>query len=717
MKGLPERGNHLMNFVAVMGSQVMAVLNPILALLQQESSPKPRKISLLATGFVRPQAETIRRFLLESNLFAEDQIHLYDISDSLAADPDGLAQAPEMLKRLQAEGNICFNIAGGMNFQSAACMRVLDLERCLIVYPEAAGIHLFQHIGGNLSHRTIPLPSPVSLLKLLSLQEVQWEQVKEDKTPALFKEALTRSKFVLPKEALRGVRLRYGKGTGGNAREFAFDLVVNLDNRLHFLTSIKNSKKNKENARQVMAIAADRGIFGHLYDREIYVLTDSEEVAERLKSEAGHKIRVVYMTTNNDFFKIEFARFFNATAPAIRTGKTPEPIETGKKNNSSVVLYTAIGPNLAPTLIAIWSHLPRITRLVYTPEDSEVLRIAESLTKFSERLPTNRIEFIPVSFGGAEILEIPAPEPGTRAEVNITPGTKSQGALLALWARMHGGKSFSIDRGAGRIAELGSNAAKSIRAPKPADFLLLKGIGLKKEGKSKVNTPNNAGIYRFLTAVASSESHRADLEAFPESPVKVAGEFYYEPKENTGRGTITENGKHLAEFSFKSPKGPLKGLWFEEVVGYALEQNGAGPIQLNIETAWEPETERKLRSRYDGQSVHQSEMDVVACFEGEYHIFSCKSTEKKDVSKNAREASAQVSLFGRTAVPYLIFLRYWGDPYLAENTLILGIKTLTEPGGLASLMREELKRRQTTGRRPASRPAKIATPSDAIATT
>jgi len=58
------------------------------------------------------------------------------------------------------------------------------------------------------------------------------------------------------------------------------------------------------------------------------------------------------------------------------------------------------------------------------------------LESFADDLGIKELRLFPVSFSAEEILDLPAPH--ERVEVNITPGSKAQGAMLTLWARCHG---------------------------------------------------------------------------------------------------------------------------------------------------------------------------------------------------------------------------------------------------------------------------------------
>lgn len=685
-----------MNYVAIVGSQVMAVLNPILSLLSHDRGPRPDRVTLLATGFSKEYAKLVKGYLVDNNLFPSRSVTILPVTDG-AKSAKTARTAHEIVKDLQATDEVCFDIAGGMSFQIASCIQALDAERCTFVYPEESCVHLYRVGPRTVDKERLPLPPSLDILRLMDVQGLNWRIVKDREADPFLRRALNRAGIALPEEALTNVSLAYFDSEGKRNDGPVFDVVINRGNRLRFLYAIAAGANELERTRQIIALAAGRSQLGNLYDREIAVITNADKVVERIEREEGNKLRVIRVTKGKDDFIQPLTRFVagSATPTVLHSGS--HSADTGRSSGSNTVLYTAIGTNPMPTLVAISSHKPREVRLLHTPGDQQIFELTRVLQQHRSMLDTARVTFVPVSFSGEDILDMPVPHPPLRAQVNITPGTKAQATFLALWAKRNRIESFSINRNPPEIRGINNEQVLELAAPGPSDYLALSGVEIKSRGAAPDDSARE--ILKFMKnmlAESKTMSHFSMREVVLSSGKKLVPDV----KSRMAR-IVSADGKVLADFEYLQEKNPgsrlRQGYWFESVVGAAIMGSGAWATEINIKTAWSKWYEQRL-GKFD--DPHMSEVDVTALYKGDYHVISCKVSawDKAKFDKYVATAEAQAYLFGRMAIPYLAVLEYKGKPKLCGNVWMFGYKTLLNPQQMRELLDKGCATRRTTGR-------------------
>lgn len=676
-------------FVSIVGTQAMAVLNPLMALVRHDGELKPDRVVLLNTSFSRDFAVSAKKFLVDGEIYPEEAVQLIGISSSLVAE-NNLEPVDCVVRDIQKDAEIIFNLAGGMNFQIAAVLHTLDLEKSRLVYPENSGIHLYRWADGRIRKEILALPPALDILKLFSVQGITWKADPNVKLTKLLANALRDSNLQLPQDALYHVQ--FAENDYGIAPwSLSFDLVFNEGNRLCLLAVLPSGSDNKERARKLIDIASGRTHLGHLYDRRIGVLTNATEIADRLRIEAGNKIDVIEIPQNSPFPKLALSKFLGGGQMQNNLILGRESVETGKKTGNAISLYLPLGKNLIPSLKAIWTRKPATACLLYTQQDRTVAGIKETLKRHAALFPCSRLEFIPVSFSGEDILDIPCPTEGS-AEVNITPGTKSQGAFLALWAKFHGAKTYSLLNDPPELVSLGSDQRIRISLPRPETLLVLSGTRIKSPGTSSPECWTPA-LHSFL---AGAIAEGLDIKGFPEIELTLQDGRAVEPKNGKLR-ILDSSGKVQAAFPYANRSGGREGGWFESLVAYAAREAARDKPQINIKTAWTDEQEKILAKRFGTSSLHLSEVDVVIPFEGNYHLFSCKATTKLNgITALLEEVRAQASLFERNTIPYIAHLEHSGEPQCKDGVWVLGCKTLTDTQVLRTLMHHAQEKRQTT---------------------
>lgn len=669
-----------MIFVSIVGNQLLATLNPILAL--NKANRRPKQVVLLFTDNTKEYVGQLRQVLVDAGYF-ESQIETVLVSNSLANEESGPA-AHSFCRGLVGNDEVLFNVTGGMNFQIAASTLAIPSERLTLVYPEHNGVHLLKFANGVAQRESLPLPETVDVL---ALQKVPYSPAQDNDVPLLLKRLLASGGKGFP----RPNRIRIGGVT--------FDLTINNRNRMTFLTTVETKKGDSglEKARRVIALASSRTAFGELYDRDIFVVTNSSEATEHLRTEANSKVKVIHVDGPNPFAVKQLNFLLSGTvSKAVKINSRTETIETANKVSSRTRLYLCLGTNLLPTLKAIWTHRPAEVCLIYTPEDDNVQRLRDSIGSAAKYLPTERIIFFPCSMTAEEIFDLPLPPEGMNIEANISPGTKLQGALLSLWASINSGKVYSLDNNAGISSSLNNGKSKKVQIPPPAAYLELHGEKLFKAGPCAQQLRKSLRARLPFEFMESLHRKIGDIGEFPYRNMNSDGLRLVQDKPGVAK-VFTMDGK--AATVFHSNKGGRQGFWFEELVGYAFAAAGID-VQINLATAQSDQLlqEQKKRREKKGlefRETHKSELDVVVWHAGGYHLVSCKLSGN-DASAHVREAEAQAKILGRFTIALVACLDHKGPPMKKSGTWFFGPATLVNSQALRELLDTACREKSTT---------------------
>jgi len=681
-----------MRYVSLMGTQSIAVLNPLLSL--KENGEAPEGVILLATAQTQKRAESLRDHIVAAG-FEKSAIDIQPVSLTLETDAEGRPAAPEVLRELiSAHQRIYFNIAGGLNFQIAACVRAVRPEDCVFLYPESEGVHRFEIRDFRLSSETLLSLPPV--VDVLTIQNIVHRLDTPKKRHPLMNKALSISGIRRPKNAVSNLVIG----------EVVFDLAINHGNGMKFIKAIQNigkegrsQKRLLAEARKVIRIALNREDFGELYHRDIAVLTADPLIAERIETEGGGKVDVIHLKNlkkNNPLSCLPLKMFLSgvpvAAPRADKTGKSP--VETGEATPPA--LYAPIGTEILTTLIALWSHKPNTTVLFYTPQDPEANRHKESLASAKKILPAKQVHFHPVDITGKGILDLPDPPAGNSA-VNITPGTKGHAFFLTLWAMKHGMKIHSIAAKTHQLMEIPEGPARPLQAPAPVSFLKATGVGVISYGEDKErliqNQDNFKSVLRVLMAIANDPA--LSISDFPLKRIETR-DFVGTP--------ISGKKDQRLRITEKETRQPFyltidaKDEWFERLVGFAMAECGAQDVQIRVRTSWRKETENHLKQKFQtGPRPHKTDIDVVARFQTTYYVVSCKSGKNYSMKQTTAEADAVARLFGRFTIPMACFLRHDGPPRKDDNGIyIFGYQTLADAEALKGVIQQAADERRKT---------------------
>lgn len=667
-------------FISIVGNQIMAVLNPVIALLNTQkdisdvyllhSASMPNK-----KQFSEVNAEKIHTWLSKSGF--KGKIHLIPVSTTLLEDAEGRKPVQEALQTINdSQLHIHFNLAGGMNFQIAACMNLLSPEKTVYIYPESSGIHEISVTeGGVIDKRIMPYRAE-TVQTVLTLQGVHFKILNKSILPytitlmdGLFKKCFSEG----GKKDLGW----YEKNVQiGNV---VFERIYNNGNELVFL-KVPERGSDIDDMRDLINLATNRRDFGELLHHSIVVITDVPEYIERLHAESMGKIVVVNPRESPcDSLKKSFALFQRLAMSSC----VEETTKTGNSVTSNTTLYLALGRDVLPSLIALWSHRPKKACFLYTADNSIVCSYKDAFIRNVALLPCEEVSFVPVSIHGTEIL---AHRPITNEdiELNITPGTKGQGAFLSLFARMHGGSIWSLTD---QLKQIPTGDMRDIIAPPINTLLKLSGIKEMKifDYSSKYDR-HYQGINEFIGFLIACKR----LGEFPGQELELGKDKYYKISEKDRKGKPRKGTITIGKEKFIVMLS--KDAWFETLIAWAMRRANADDVKLNLQLPWTEETRKVLQGRLAKRGLeqrvpyHRTEIDVVARCKNKYYVISCKSGKTASKKKAIAELKGAAPIFGRFAIPLLAFLRHGEKPEKIDGVYVFGYETFSNPEAMRDLL-------------------------------
>lgn len=680
-----------MIFLSILGTEAMAVVNPLLAMIQH--GPQPDRVVLLATPYVRKrkgdQWEAVVRHIapkLES-CGCPAQVELLPISSSLDADSHGPPAQEIVANLLKDSAQIAFNLAGGLNFMVAACLRVLIGKSGMFIYPEQRRVY-FIEAGGpkRFSIGVWPLPPAEDVL---ALQGVPHE-VSPSSRAARIQEIFQLCGVELPTGQVRAIKI-WGMD---------FDHFFNDSGTMRFVKVMQGKAATREAFRRLVAHVNDRDSYNDLYHKSIAVITDNIAFADRVKKESLRNLYLL-MDDGRQYRDAELRRamrrFLGFTYDPTQPAAKPAPEVDPDAGHLRSALITTLSSDCVPSLVAAWSALPEHLVLLYTPEDAVVMGYKQAFAAHRHLLGVKALSFVPVSYLGHECLDLKRPAADVVA-ANVSPGTKGHTAMLTLWAIANGADIHTLDGNS--LFRFNDHARTPLRGPQPTTVLELSGHAILGQGCRKKDLEERHGIFDLITRVLEL----AQAAGQPASGKYLKDLFYQDTYidgvEVTLRGAMSAR---LAVIDFHEPGKtatfPLaKGEWFENYVGYRLLTTGVDDVQIRLQTDWSEDVHAVFK-KSKTPDFHMTDIDVVARFNGSYVVIECKSgaLDHISVNKTAREVKAVAGLFGRFARPMVCLLKYDGDNYVhKEGVQVFGYKTLIDAHALQQLIQTTIGAKRTT---------------------
>jgi hypothetical protein len=658
-----------MIFLSILGTQALAIINPLLSMIQY--GPMPEKVVLLATATKHIQEDKSQLWKNAVDHLTERMktmgchaaVSVRTISKSLKTDDQGNPPAQEFIAELLEKGDhpIAFNLAGGMNFQVAACVQAMIGKGGLFIYPEQTGIYVIENDQADAGLKAIwKLPEAEDVLQLQGLAHEVLSSTNSRHIRKLFEKC----GFAPPADPERAIKIN----------QEVFDFYWNGSNTLYFIKVLLGEEAKKENFRRLVAQVNDRDFFHDLYHKQVAVYTTSALVAERIDKESLGGIKLIKFGNKPDEAKARCQDLQNFMRRDIDNAQKQDyAVETfGHPEGLQTALVTSLGADPLPTMTAVWSIRPDHLILLYTPNDDNICRYKKAFTAARHTLGAKALTFVPVGLLGHECLDFRLPK-GLRASVNITPGTKGHGAMLSLWAARNGADITSIEREGiyHYIYHYKDHTVSPSKAPPPESVLVLSGHRLESAGADASKLKKDHLVYDAITKVLKN------IEA---SGFKIESSFY------------REIGKYNKDFKGNLSIPANDGEWFERYVGYCMCRCGADDVRVRLRTDWSDGAVKR-------DNAFMTDIDVVARFGTTYLVIECKVPFLENEKLNeAAEGVKAVALghFGRFARPMLCMLKSENMPEQVGGVNSFGYKTLIDGNLLRTFIDKVIKSKITT---------------------
>ncbi|MBP8626917.1 MAG: hypothetical protein KBI10_09550 [Syntrophorhabdales bacterium] len=377
---------------------------------------------------------------------------------------------------------------------------------------------------------------------------------------------------------------------------------------------------------------------------------------------------------------------------------------SGDKTESSSLksgLFVCLGDNIEPTLKAIHSHNLKDVYLFY---DDRARRIQYLAQNVKDVLVDYNIIFVPTDNKGSGIMNYIENKAKDidRIDINITPGTKSQGMMMVQAAKKIGRTDYlySIDKDSIRSLD-NASVSFSVKSPSIEELLnigiapgrekvklpdfpaisIMKGFA---EGKIKIH-PNILGL-KLKDGVRLFEILSKDDEGYRELKCNLDGNTYL-----------------LNPEFFKETKS---GIWWEVTVAHVLQANLTGKVHWSATWDWPSDREKKTKEKDKEKEPFISELDVVFEYKNHICVVSCKTGRERtlDPVEHYALTSEARKRFGRFALPFMAapFDEHKGkryDGYIEADIMYLTPSLLIDEERLKKRIDDFIESKKTTSKR------------------
>ncbi len=646
--------------VSLVGFQPVSVVSPILSIYYKKVKDDLKSIYLMHTGQTQGVVQKISQLFTSRNLSA--RIECIRISNALNDNESPNLILKDIIAK-NPDSEVLFNLAGGENYQIAACLTVLPIESSTFLYPSSESLLLFKVAKLGQIIREKYATTLLSIEEILTLQGITYEKGKK---------RVDKSKIQVLLNSLKSAaiidKIDEQFGTSVKVGDIEFDYLFSSNNELIFVKDYDQGKYPDilGEARQLISLANNRKDFGELLHHKIVAITSSTYFYERLAEESGGKVVVINPKFNINKFSISAESYLRFCK--IENFQNPEP----KDFREGVWLYVALGREILPTLKAIWSHKPEKLIILYTPFDTQIKRYIEAFKVNITLLPCRELELIPTDITGMQVLESIALSNKT-IECNITPGTKGQGAALALLGVLLGGSLWSIHQvGKGFITQIPEGKRFQVSIPPLQTILKLKGFNNFTHREFSKETTSTYQAFRNLLRrlIDNQLIDNLGIESVELQDIR----YDLRKKE-------FELGGKVYNIS-----APTFGFFFEEFVAWSLVEAGADQVCLNATLPWSDSHKHKIETKFGVNSAHRTEVDILATYKGNIFAISCKSGEVDSKKKISDEVKGVVPILGRFTIPLVACLKHKGNPVLVQNVIVFGAETLVESDKMKDLL-------------------------------
>ena len=643
-------------FVSIVGTQIMGTAHPRSVFLK--SNPNGKTI-LLATS---KTMESALRLKQEAENSSEGEVYILSIPMTTGCPDSASAVCVKIAEKAKAEGvRMFFNVDGGMNYLIADCVMALAPYDAVLLQSSEMRTLAFDTKSGLVER--LPDAELLSVQSIFALQGVQWERAQNAGELAQF---CKRGNIQLPASCEENVVI--------DGQHFDF-VWTSGGNRLYFMKDLRrlpgDSKERLSIERALTHWATDRTRSAQLYDRKVYAIVQDEKSAYRLFTESCGKIEAFNVAGWwDDASKLReplIKVFGRQAATKEHAEQLKAPAQTKEAPLEDGTLIVSVGTNIVPTLVALRSHKPRHAVLCCSKQlEGHAERIRDAAAEFD--LESVRIVRVAVEGSYLEKL-LPALADGAKVSINITPGTKGHGAMLAYWGYKHGCSVWSIDNRNGLCTPLYAPHEEQPIEAVPCDMetrFRVEGVELLQPG----DFPHDElELYRgLLEFMRASIAERKDKDVF-QKDVSAGGKTL----------KCVSRGQRLWSFESGESSYTLdlnNGEWVEKLAAVALDEAGFSDVRYRVQFRWPEEVEKKIKKKYDSgwQSL---DLDTIGSRKNHIVVISCKSFgNNKAVA--ATEIASTGERLGRFALRMLLHLGV-DEPDIHEGkVMVFGWRTLCQ---------------------------------------
>ncbi|MDO5538020.1 MAG: hypothetical protein Q4F72_10890, partial [Desulfovibrionaceae bacterium] len=495
------------SFVSLVGRQIMGTLQHLLALLSE--GREIASIRLLVSDEVGDTARRIEALCAQQRL----RVCSYRFSTARRSGERSAAGACRAaMSDAERDGEkIIFNLDGGTNLGMVEALLQAGDFAASLALADRDGAYLYSSPEDKAL--VLPQPRELSPRALLALQGVEVRPRGRTGSERLFENECLRRKLDLPPDRLTDVRV------AGQPFDFVWNMGGNRLALLHFADSMT---QDNSQAAKALKLARTRALAGWatsrdksgFYDRDVFGVTFLPSTEAQLSNLGGGKIRVIRLHEDSDDGWEEVQKAFrpraraNAGSPGLSSKASRTPVTVP---DDCLVVVLGRSPNV--TLAAINSHRKPNVVLCHT-EDRDMQAMAGRVRNDLLARGLAIVRLAPCHITGFDLADtLGVPEHPESVTVNVSPGTKAQGAFLAMWARRHGCGLWAMEPAAGLVHHLrpGGEApleSVSLVAADPLDVLRALDIEVTSH------------------AAAAHENHPADTprasgpEALPDAPMQ-----------------------------------------------------------------------------------------------------------------------------------------------------------------------------------------------------
>ncbi|MDR2140211.1 MAG: hypothetical protein LBR11_00180 [Deltaproteobacteria bacterium] len=660
------------HYVSLVGESIIATILTFLGYKQTFKSD-PLSVNLLATSKVEALLPALKSKILEYSPSIE--INHIPISYNKLNDIESFKEVKNIFANLEDKYKyLAINMMGGMKKLNFSGIFALNVTDHIFLQLNDEDFWISKFVNGSLrveKNMPVPIETKLTVKELLDLQQIKYE-VAIEKPNWDLKNLCHKAKVKCPEGALYnvvidGLRIDCVWNAGNNILNFLFIIVSKQSNYL-------------DNSRIILLLAATKDWLNNLYNRKIYVLESNKFNIERYDYESGGKISSYNIYWDNYSMKLETSEYLNRIFAQFKVNK-----ENKQSINRTIwtlapkrTLITSVGKMSEATFIAIKTHKCPQVILIYTGNDSWIINMVEIIKKKASELGLEDVHFLETSFTAANCFSQLPKEQYNLFEVNVTPGTKPQGAVLGLWAKANNIPTWIIDgKKICRIdSEMEEKPVVGLNLKNRLD-LMLDSAKVSDYGWSKESFDWNIPFY-------------SNMFIFMNKLLQNNKENYYLNFDIQIDGFEQKISDYSWELIWPDPVAPSRigrfigekesGFWYEKLTAKAVDAMNQLPAKTRNYISFDVSNGVEVSN--DNQSITLSERDVlVATSDAQLFMISCKKSQKIDDEREKRlliEVVATAKTLGRFVVPMLC-TRTLEEPTIKNGVCVFGWTTLCQP--------------------------------------